>query len=83
MLEGSLAEAAAGDNRDGVGSTAVDLDVGDQALAVGVEGAVGEMTGAGVVDAETREGEHGHANAEDLAGAEVAVSDFGFVEERV
>ena len=83
VLEGSLAEAAAGDNRDGVGSTAVDLDVGDQALAVGVEGAVGEMADAGVVDAETGEGEHGHADAEDLSGAEMAVGDFGFVEERV
>jgi hypothetical protein len=83
MLEGALAETAAGDYGDGVCGTAVDLDEGDQALAVGVEGAVGEEALAGVVDAETREGEHGHADAEDLAGAEMAVGDFGFVEERV
>ena len=83
MLESSLAETAAGDDRDGIGSTAVDFDEGDQALAVGVEGAVGKEAEAGVVDAETREGEHGHADAEDLAGAEMAVGDFGFVKERV
>ena len=83
MLEGSLAEAAAGDDRDRVGGTAVDFDEGDQALAVGVEGAVGECAGAGVVDAEAVEGEHRHADAEDLAGAEMAVGDFGFVEQCV
>ncbi len=83
MLEGALAEAAAGDDGDRIRSTAVDLDEGDQALAVGVERAVGEMAGAGVVDVEAGEGEHGHAHAEDLAGAEMAVSDFGFVEEVV
>jgi hypothetical protein len=83
VLEGSLAETAAGDYCDCVGGAAVDFDEGDEALAVGVEGAVGEMAGAGVVDAETREGEHGHADAEDLAGAEMAVGDFGFVKERV
>jgi len=83
MLEGPLAETAAGDYRDCIRGTAVDFDEGDEALAVGVEGAVREMAGAGIVDAETREGEHGHADAEDLAGAEMAVGDFGFVEERV
>jgi hypothetical protein len=83
MFEGSLAEAAAGNDRDGIGGAAVDFDEGDEALAIGVEGAVGEGAGAGVVDAEAREAEHGHADAEDLAGAEMAVGDFGFVEERV
>jgi hypothetical protein len=83
MLEGSLAETAAGDYRDCIRCAAVDFDEGDQALAIGAEGAVGEMAGAGVVDTETGEGEHGHADAEDLAGAEMAVGDFGFVEERV
>ena len=83
MLEGTLAEAAACDYGDGVRCTAIDFDEGDEALAVGVEGAVGEMAGAGVVDAEAGEGEHGHADAEDLAGAEMAVGDFGFVEEGV
>ena len=82
-LEGSLADAAAGDDSDGVCRTAVDFYEGDQALAVGVEGTVGEMAGAGVVDAEAIEGEHGHADAEDLAGAEMAVGLFGVLEERV
>jgi len=82
-LEGSLADAAGGDDADGIGCTAVDFYEGDEALAVGVEGAVGEMAGAGVVNVEAREGEHGHADAEDLSGAEVAVSDFGVVEEGV
>ena len=51
-LEGSLAYAAAGDYTDGVGGTAIDFYEGDEALAVGVEGAVGEMAGAGVLDVE-------------------------------
>ena len=62
-LEGSLADAAAGDYADGVGCTAIDFYEGDEALAVGVEGAVGEGAGAGVVDVEAVEGEHGHADA--------------------
>ena len=37
----------------------------------------------GVVDAEALAAEHRQADAEDLAGAEVAVGDFGFVEEGV
>ena len=82
-LESSLADAAAGDDADCVGGTAVDFYEGDEALAVGVEGAVGKMAGAGVVDAEAREGEDGHADAEDLAGAEMAVGLFGVVEEGV
>ena len=80
-FEGALADAGGGDDGDGVGGTAIDFDEDDEALAVGVEGAVGEGAEAGVVDVEAREGEHGHADAEDLAGAEMAVGDFGFVEE--
>ena len=45
-----------------------------EALAVGT---------FGIVDAEALAAEHGHADAEDLAGAEMAVSDFGFAEEGV
>jgi len=82
-LEGTLAHAAGGDDGDGVSGAAIDFDDGDEALAVGVEGAVGEMAGARVVNVEPVKGEHGHADAEDLAGAEMAVGDFGFVEERV
>src|SRR5260370_21710039 len=33
-LEGALAQAAAGDHGDGIGGAAIDLDEGDQALAV-------------------------------------------------
>ncbi len=71
-LEGALAEAAAGDDADGVGSAAVDFDKGDEAFAVAA---------AGLVDAEALAAEHGHAYAEDLAGAEVAVGGFGLLEE--
>ena len=46
------------------GRTAVDLDVGDQPLAVG---------STGLVDTEPSAAKHSHANAEYLAGAEVAV----------
>jgi len=72
-LEGALADAGSGDDADGVCGAAVDFDEDDKALAVGVEGAVGEVAGTGVVDVEARESEHGHADAEDLAGAEMAV----------
>ncbi len=82
-LRARLPTRAAGDDGDGVGGAAIDLYEDDETLAVGVESAVGKMAGAGVVDAETREGEHGYADAEDLAGAEMAVGDFGFVEEGV
>jgi len=82
-LEGAFADAAAGDDADGVGGAAVDFDEGDEALAIGVEVSVGEGAGAGVVDAELAEGEHGHADAEDLAGAEMSVGYFGVVEEVV
>ncbi len=82
-LEGALADAAAGDDGDGVGGAAVDFDEGYEALAVGVEGFVAEIAGSGIGDAEAIEGEHRHADAEDLAGAKVAVGDFGFVEEGV
>ena len=78
-FQGALADAAAGDYADGVGGAAVDFDEGDEALAVGVEVAVGEGSGARVVDAQLTEGEHGHADAEDLAGAEMAVGYFGVV----
>jgi hypothetical protein len=82
-LEGAFADAAAGDHGDGVGGAAVDFDIGDEALAVKVEGTVGENAGTGIVDAETRESEHGHADAEDLASAEMPVGEFGFVKESV
>ena len=75
-LEGAFAEAAAGDDGDGVGGAAVDLHEGDEALAV-----FGGEAAAGVFYAEALAAEQGHANAEDLAGTEVAVGDLCFVEE--
>ena len=70
-FQGSLTEAAAGYHGYGVGGAPVDLDEGDQALAV---------CALGVVDAEAFAAEHGHAHAEDLARAEVTVGYFGFAE---
>ena len=66
-LEGALAEAASGDDADGVGHAAVDFDIGDEALAV---------FAVRVVEAEQFEAEHGHADAEDLSGADVSVGNF-------
>jgi hypothetical protein len=73
-LDGAFAEAAPGDDGDGVGGAAVDLDEGDEAFAVGP---------LGVLDAEALAAEHGHADSEDLSSAEVAVGDLGFAEEGV
>jgi hypothetical protein len=67
-FEGAFSEAAAGDDADGVGGAAVDFDEGDEALAVGAEG---------VAEAEEGESVDGHADAEDLSGAEVAVGGAG------
>jgi len=67
-LEGAFSEAAAGDDPDGIGGAAVDFNEGDEAFAVGAEG---------VVEAEEGEAVDGHADAEDLAGAEVAVGGAG------
>ena len=71
-LDGALAQPAAGNDGDGVGRAAVDLDKRDQTLSV---------PPLGIIDSETLTSEHGHADAENLPGAEVAVGDFGFVEE--
>src|SRR5260370_11965080 len=77
-LDGALAKAAGGDDGDGVGGAAVDLDEGDEALTVfGIDEAFG------VVDAEALAAEHGQADAEDLTGAEMAVGGFSFAEEGV
>ena len=71
-FQGAFAEAAPGDHADGVGGAAVDLDEGDEALAVGTER---------IFDTESFEAEEGHAHAEDLAGAYVAVGGFGALKE--
>jgi CBS domain-containing protein len=74
-LDGALAEAASCDNGDGVCGAAVDLNEGDQALAVFW---IDETFR--VADTEAFAAKHSHANAENLAGAKVAVGDFGFAE---
>jgi hypothetical protein len=71
-LEGTFAEAAAGDDGDGVGGAAIDLDEGDEAFAVG---------SLGVVDAQASTAEHRQTNAEDLSGAEMSMGDFGLTQE--
>ncbi len=73
-FDGALAEAAAGDDGDGVGGAAVDLDKRDETLAVDA---------LGVVDAKAFAAKHSQADAEDLASAQMAVGDFGFAEECV
>jgi len=69
-FESSLAEAAIGDESDGVRHAAIDFDVSDDAL----------LFADGVFDAELAETEHGEAHAEDLSGADVAVGDGGVFE---
>jgi hypothetical protein len=70
-LEGTFAEAATGNDGNGVSGATIDLDEGDEALAVGA---------FGVFDAEAGATEHGQADAEDLSGAEVAVGDLCFAQ---
>ncbi len=82
-FEGAFADACRCHNANRVGRTAVDLDEDDEALAVGVQRAVGECARAWVVDAEAAQCEHGHAHAEDLASAEMTVGEFSVVEQCV
>ena len=79
-FEGALADTGAGDDADRVGSAAVDFDEDDGSLPVGVQVAIVEKLAAGLVNVEAAQGELGHADAEDLAGAEVAVGTFGLPE---
>ena len=73
-FEGALAETATGNDGDGVGGAAIDLYEGNEALAVG---------GARIADVESLAAEHCEADAENLAGTEVAMSDFCLAEEVV
>src|ERR1700680_3134201 len=70
-LQSTLAEAAPGDNSNGVGGATVDLDKGDQTLAV---------FSTRVVNAEFSQAQHGESHAENLSGAEVTVSLLGLAE---
>src|SRR5712692_11007777 len=65
----ALAEAAVGDERDGVSHAAIDFDIRNEALALG----------DGIVNAKFAQAEHGQAHAEDLPGAQMAVSHGGQV----
>ena len=73
-LDCALSQPTAGDDGDGVGGTAVDLNKGDKTFAINA---------FRVPDVEPFAAQHRHTNAEDLSGAEMAVSDFSFVEEGV
>ena len=75
-LESAFAEAAPGDDSDGIRCAAVDFDIGDEALAV-----ADRLESARVVDAQLPATKHRHAHAEDLSGAEVAVGYFCFMKE--
>ncbi len=68
-FQGALSETASGDHGDGVGGAAVDFDERDQTLAI---------FSARVFDAQLLQSQHGQAHAENLAGAEMAVGEFGF-----
>jgi len=70
-FQGALAQAAAGDDGDGVGGAAVDFDEGDEALPV---------FSARIVDSEFLQAEHRETDAQHLSGTKVAVSLFGVAE---
>ena len=71
-LQGAFSEAASGDHADGSGCAAIDLNEGDEPLAVGPEG---------VFDVQGFEAQDGHADAENLAGAHVTMGGFGALEQ--
>ncbi len=73
-LKSALAEAAAGNHADRIGCATVDFYKGHEALA---------LSPARVCDAQQRTCVHGHADAEDLARAEVAVCDGGVCKQRL
>ena len=66
-FQGAFAEAAIGNECDGVGDAAVDFSEGDDAFAFG----------DGIGDAEFAKAVKGEADAEDLSGTEMAVGDGG------
>jgi hypothetical protein len=63
-FESALAQAAAGYDHDGIGGAAINLHKGDDAFAV---------LALRIVQTEGFEAEHGHAHAEHLSGAKVAM----------
>ncbi len=67
-LQGTLAQAATRDDGHGIGGAAVDLDEGDESLAV---------LASWIVDTQLLETQHRQTHAEDLSGAKMAVSLLG------
>ncbi len=70
-LQSTFAQAATSYDGDSVGGTAVDLNEGDETLAV---------LAVRVIDAEFLQAEHREPDAKDLPGTEVSVGLFSVVE---
>src|SRR5216684_1475252 len=70
-LQRALAQAATSDHRDGVSSTPVNLNEGDESLAI---------LAVRIVDAEFLQAEHREPHAKNLPGTEVSVGLFGVVD---
>jgi hypothetical protein len=64
-FQSALAEPRVGDQRDSVGDAAIDLDVGNDALAVG----------DGIINSQFPQPQHGQADAKDLSGAKVSMGE--------
>ena len=73
-LQRAFAETAAGDDGDGIRGAAVNLHEYDQALAI---------FSARIGQAESSASQHRHTHAEHLAGAEMAVGNFRFLQQLV
>ncbi len=71
-LQGTLAQSASGDHSNRVSGAAIDLDEGDEPLAV-------FLIAARIFDAKFHQAQHRQSHAEDLSGAEMSVSLFGVV----
>ena len=73
-LQRALAQAAAGDDGDSIGGTAVNLHKCDKPLTI---------FSAGIVETEAVASQHRHAHTQHLAGAKMAVGNFGFLQQFV
>ena len=73
-FNGPLPQPAARHDANGVCGAAVNLDKGDQALAIRT---------FRVIDPKTLTAKHRHPDAQDLTGAEVPMGNFGFAQESI
>ena len=73
-FERTLPQAASGHHCDGIGSTAIDLDEGDETLPVGAER---------IFNLQGLEPQKGHTHSEDLASAHVTMNRFSPLEKGV